>query len=92
MTLVNVPRKQITPSKLVSAMLALVRSITGVGSHMASDMLWTSERSTADGTFVVTSHLGGKERRRRWSSVNSSCKPVLFFFSVLQNDVVVELR
>lgn len=40
---------------------------------MASDMLRTSEGSTANGTFVVTSHLEGK-RERRWSSVGSKLR------------------
>ena len=44
------------------------------GSHVASNMLRTSKSSIANGTFVVTSHLGGKGRKRRWSSASSSCK------------------
>ena len=71
------PGKQIAPGKLVSAMLAFIRSISSVymflllfsrrvdrkkrtGSHMACDMLRTSESSVTDRTFVVTSHVGGE--------------------------------
>jgi hypothetical protein len=57
-------------------------------SHVACDMLRTGESSAADGAFVVTSHLEGRERKRRWSSVSSTdftCS------SLSLNDVVVEL-
>jgi hypothetical protein len=80
-TLVYVPGKQIAPGKLVSAMLAFIRSVASVymmvlfvlewgwtksgkkrtGSHVACDMLRTSESSVTDGAFVVTSHLGGEK-------------------------------
>jgi hypothetical protein len=63
-TLVYVPGKQIAPGKLVSAMLALVRSIASVRSHVACYMLRTSKSCVADGAFVIASHLEKRKGER----------------------------
>lgn len=62
------------------------------GSHVACDMLRTSEGRIADGAFVITGHweegreerAREKERKKRWLS------QIPFLFSSL-GDVVVEL-
>lgn len=56
MALVDVSGEQITSCKLIAAMDAFVRTVAGVGTHVASDMLATSKRRAANGAFVISSH------------------------------------